>query len=196
MNTKCLRLISFLILFLISASSYSSELLELNQTENQDLQEIVNTSGDYFELFNRASGSCSKISLFSFERSRGLIKVARKAVYQTNTDYDHPRELDLHYLGTLHDAGQSFVQALEGLMGGRQQSFVLKYFEQLDDQEAINQYWVLRDSFQKQLGVLSRNSRVLVYNGHKKNSFGRSDLTVLLDPVLKELALFQAGWCE
>jgi hypothetical protein len=156
----------------------------------------VNTADNYYELFNTTTGSCTDISIFGFERSNRLISVARKAVYQANPGYDYPYQMDVRYLGDLDDTSDSFVQSLEGLMGGRQQSFVRHYFEENDDQDALNRYWSTRDALQKELGTLSREARVLVYRGYKENSFGRSDIVVLLDPTLKQLVLFQAGWCE
>lgn len=182
--------------FALFCSPAWADLARVQEIENSSVQEIVKTAQSYYDLFNSTTGSCTDISLFSFERSRGLISVARKAVYEANPGYDYPRDLTLRYLGVLNDADESFVLSLEGLMGGRQQNFVRHYFEQQDDQDALDRYWLTRDAFQKLLGELSRDSRVLVYRGHKENSFGRSDLVVLMDPALKQLALFQAGWCE
>lgn len=196
MNFKMAVPTYFFILFLVCTSAFASGLNPLSQVENAPLQNIVSTADEYFEFFSSTPGSCTNISLFAFERSRGLIKVARKAVYEANPGYDYPRDLTLRYLGVLNDSHESFVLSLEGLMGGRQQSFVRHYFERRDDQDALERYWLMRDTFQRQLGELSRDSRILVYRGHKENSFGRSDLVVLLDPELKQLALFQAGWCE
>lgn len=196
MSFKLAWPMTFLLFFAMSTSLIASELTNLTRVENQSLQKVVTKAERYFDFFSSTPGSCTGLTLFSFERSQGLIQVARKAVNKANPGYDSPRSMSLRYLGVLDDASESFVLSLEGLMGGRQQSFVRRYFERQDDQQALNRYWRARDTFQKILGELSRSSRVLVYSGDKENSFTRSDFLILMDPAKKELALFQAGWCE